>query len=192
MNRRKLIQWLRLTILALICGACLSIIPSINASKSPVTTPEEIFADRVLDGRPVPTQVTRIQAIEGLIAFGYSNGPALVRFEATDAFITELTGRDYGIYGAYAPVPCEDGPIKDDLVKNMFRANEVWKANEWWKPSEVASPICYHTSTCVLYDNKHLLIDPDRNVGYFYRTPTCRLCPGGLEGQALRESPRCQ
>lgn len=193
MKRKKLIIWLGLLILALICGACYYIIiPSFYSSESPVRPTEEIFADRVLDGRPVPTQVTRIQAIEGPIVFGYANGFALVRFEATDAFVAELTETDYGIYGAYSLVPCEDSPVKNDLVKNMFRAPKVWKVRKWWRPSEVASPICYYTSTCILYDNKYLLIDPDNNVGYFYRTAICGLCPSGLEGQALRESPRCR
>lgn len=187
MKRLTLIKWIGTIILLFICGVCARgywQFSKIQASLPPVTptkTPEQIFLSRVLDGQLVPPKELKVQAIEGSMAFGYGSTPAYVRFEAIDSFVTEIIERDYGFYGAYTPMPCANSPITDDLI-----------ASERWQPSKVTSPVCYSTSTCILYDVKYLLIDPDNNVGYFYRTAICGLCPSGEEGQALSESPRCQ
>ncbi len=187
MKRQRLVKWLGFVILILLCLYYLLPFAVTSPARSPGRTPEEILAFRVLDGQPVPPQVTKIEAIEGPIAFGYSNGSAFVRFEATASFITELVEKDYGFYGAYAAVPCGNNFLKDDLLQGFFNT-----PLKWWKPSEVASPVCYTPSTCILYDEKYLLIDPDNNVGYFYRPTICGLCPSGEQGHALRESPRCK
>jgi hypothetical protein len=134
----------------------------------------------VLDGQPVPAGVIKVEVAEGPIAFGYSNSPLFVRFEATQSFIKELIEKDYGMYGRYSLMPCDDSPIKD---------GKIWTG--WWRPSEVVSPVCYLARTCILDDRKYLLIDPNKNIGYFYRSSICGLCPGGPE-RVLRDQPDCR
>lgn len=155
-------------------------------SPSPKRTPEQIFSVRLLDNHPIPSGITNIQAMEGSTAFGYSNGPAYIRFEASDDVMSQLIEIDYGIFGVYEPTPCENSPFDDNQV-GTFSA-----AARWWKPSKLPSPTCYYAQTCMIYDEKYLLIDIEESIGYFYRTPVCGLCPSGVQGQELRERPRCR
>jgi hypothetical protein len=167
--------------LILVCGVSYACWQLTGPRPLPLTQPtDRIFASRVLDGQPVPAGVSKIQVAEGPIAFGYSNPPFFARFEATESFIKGLIEKDYGMYGRYSLMPCDDTPIKDGMI---------W--TEWWRPSEVASPVCYSAPTCILYDEKYLLIGLDKNIGYFYRTSICGLCPGGPE-RVLRSQPDCR
>ena len=187
MKRFNPVKWIVIIILVIGCGACvygywqLSKLHAFLPPPRPTRTHEQIFGSRVFDGQPIPQGITDIEAIEGPVDFGYSNGPAYVRFQATDTSLKEIIETDYGFNGMYTSVSCKYSPITDNLIKV-----------EGWRPSEITSPICYSTATCVLYDEKYLLIDKDNNMGYFYRTAICGLCPNGLEGRALGESPRCK
>ncbi len=183
MKRRTAIRLGGFVGLMLVCGisyGCWQLTGFGVRPSTPTQPPDQILASRVLDGQPVPVGVTKVQVAEGPIAFGYSNPPLFVRFEATQSFIKELIEKDYGMYGVYSLMPCDESPIKD---------GKIWA--EWWRPSEVVSPICYSAPTCILYDEKYLLIDPDKNNGYFYRTSICGLCPGGPE-RVFKRLPGCR
>ncbi|MBN1579100.1 MAG: hypothetical protein JXA89_00240 [Anaerolineae bacterium] len=134
-------------------------------------TPEQIFSEYVWQYNQVPSQVTQIKGIAG-VSFGY-NGPAILRFKASESFITEMIEKDYGYNGLYVPSPCAnffDVSSKDQAV---LSSNEL----EWWTPENIASPTCYHAQGYQADDSRYLLIDSNNGLVYFYRTATCALCP---------------
>ena len=122
MKQLTRIKWIGAIILLLICGARvygywqISTIQASLPPAPPTKTPEQIFVSRVLDDQVALPKELKVEAMEGPLAFGNSNAPTYVRFEATASFITEVVERDYGFYGAYTPMSCVDSPITDDLI----------------------------------------------------------------------------
>lgn len=149
--------------------------------------PEVVFQSRFMEGLPIPAQVSEIYAIEGSSNFGESTGPTYIRFKATSSFIQDMVTKDYGRNGSYTLIPCPGRMPFNDFLIDQFPDQF-----EWWQPSEVDKPVCYQAHTCILYDEKFLLIDTSSSIVYFYRTPICGLCPSGRAGTELRESEQCQ
>ena len=138
------------------------------------TKPSDVFLYYVQ--APVSSEVTNIQGVEGGMAL--SEGPALIRFEATDTFITGIIEGDYTNYDPYSPVSCTTFYnifINDELMQNF--AGQF----EWWRPEQVKSPACYLSQGSQADDIKYLLVDSNRRMAYFYRTATCMMCPGLTE-----------
>lgn len=203
MRQRVNVKWIGGTILVVLCGCFLfifllstflspsSIMNQIFGNPPSDKTPEEIFVLSVFGGpisppkkQSIPFEVTKIEAVEGWPLFGYMNVPAFIRFESSDAFVVELIEKDL-----YSPISCEWDVIDDNLIWEIHSEVGNYKTPEWWKPSEVASPSCYRSTNCTLYedDEKYLLVDSNSNVRYFFRRAVCGLCPGGS-----RESIECK
>lgn len=145
-------------------------------------TPEEIFVKYVLDYQSdlYPTEVTGIQGVEGAIAFGVQ-GPAFLKFTATDQFITELLKREssYGQYGrpgqytAYSKQPC----TLFHQVSNHPLQEKFPDKFDWWQPLNITSPVCYQSVGNHYNDgSKRLLVDFEENTVYFYNSEICQIC----------------
>lgn len=174
MQRRNLV----VIILLIVIGACITCYVARLSTKNQIengfnfsnVTSEEVFQRYILEyGASIPSEVKQIQGIEGKI-FGYA-GPAYIRFQATNKFINGIIEKGY--VDPFVEIPCHDflEASSKYLVKNYP------KKFEWWHPTEVTSPICYHAQGGQYDDAKYLLVDNDDEVVYFYRTPTCGLCP---------------
>jgi len=150
---------------------------------------EAVFYRYILDyGEVIPPGASQIQGLRGTI-FGY-DGPAWIRFRATDSFITELLGKNHKSFGYYSPVSCSD--FIEEYSRLYFTQDFPEKFG-WWQLSEITSPVCYQAQGCSADDAKYLLIDPDSDIVYFYRTATCGLCPSGDGDRAIRkELSHCQ
>ena len=191
MGQRRIIKWVVGSIILILIGGYLLckfwLLPYLVITSSgppPDRTPEQIFSSDVLNGQSVPEEITKIQAIQGQILFGYAGAPAFIRFEATPTFITELIEKDL-----YSPIPCDQSYIEDNLIQKVHKEVGYYKTPGWWKPSEIVSPKCYSSSNCVPYEanEKYLLINSNGSEGYFFRRAVCTLCPGGS-----RQSYECK
>jgi hypothetical protein len=133
-------------------------------------TPEDIFLRHIWGS--IPPEITRIEGIEGAEVF--TEGPVFVRFEATKSFITELIEHDDPNYGQYSSASCA---IFDNISQYHDLIQRFPDRFKWWNPSEVSSPVCYSAQGYQGDDSKHLLIDSEHGIVYFYRNATCGLCP---------------
>lgn len=145
--------------------------------------PEEVFKKYVQDYRSelnFNDEITQLEGLEGAIAYGVQ-GPAFVRFEATDAFINELLQREssFGLYGRpakynlYVSMNCTF--FQEPSIHALMR--QFPERFEWWEASNVSSPICYQSLGEHYNDGgKYLLIDPKNNTVYFYNSEICQIC----------------
>jgi hypothetical protein len=140
---------------------------AVDASFSKATS-EEVFR-RYLFESPGPPQIKQIQGIEGTL-FGYS-GAAYIRFQSTDDFVDEIL--ETGHIEPFVEIPCNDF-IE---ASSQYFVNDHPDKFAWWRPTEVIEPICYQAQGSQYDDAKYLLISNESEVVYFYRTPTCGLCP---------------
>ena len=122
MKRRTIIRLGGFVGLIFVCGISFgcwqrSSLGFVARPPTPTRPPDQVLASHVLDGQPVPAGGIKVQVAEGPIAFGYSNPPLFVRFEATQSFIKEMVEKDYGMYGMYSLMPCDKSPIKDGMIQ---------------------------------------------------------------------------